>query len=239
MKFSRLEVDWVAENFPSLVFNKKINEFAGTLHFSATYDEKNNKVIYDPKGRDKNFIKCDYVIKIIFNATHYFQIIDIENKIKRIAKKKKIKDDYIHVNEDQSICLAGLQRFKELRQEIRKSDNKIEKIIYLAIQFFYHQTYVLKFNKEPWKGFIHGSTGIQQEVKERKQNLYIEKKKYYDEKVPLRLKKILEKGKIKANDRCPCGSGIKYKRCHYKEIQDVINTIGGVHLIKRFIQKRK
>ena len=239
MQFSQLEIDWVAKNFPDLRFNKKTNEFTGCLRFSATYDEKQDKVIFDPEHRDKNFIKCDYVIKITFNAKYYFQIIDTDNKIKKSSKKKKIKNDYIHINEDRSICLVGPQRFKELRKEIRKLDNKIEKIIYLAIQFFYHQTYVLKFNKEPWKGFIHGSRGIQQELQEQKQNLYTKKERYYNEQVSLKLKQILEKGKIKRNKKCPCGSDKKYKHCHYKEIQNIINTIGGFQLIKMFIQKKR
>ena len=65
----------------------------------------------------------------------------MEDRIRKSAKKKNIKRDYIHVNTDKSICIAGPERFKELKKEIQESENKFEKIIHIAIQFFYHQTY--------------------------------------------------------------------------------------------------
>ena len=124
-----------------------------------------------------------------------------------------------------------------MKEEIKKSDNKIEKIIYLAIQFFYHQTYVLNFKKEPWKGFSHGKKGIQEETQDKKNNLYKERKKYYKENISLELKNVLMKGKVGVNEKCPCGSKKKYKKCHYHKAQGAINAIGGWHLINSFNNK--
>ena len=236
MQLSELEIDWVKKSFPALSFNKKTEGFEGVLQFSASYNEQTKKVILGPNKKNDNFIKCSYKIKITHHTKFGFQIIDTEDKIRKVAKKKNINKNYIHVNEDKSICIAVPERFKELRKEIKESENKIKKIIHIAIQFFYHQTYVLRFGKEPWAGFPHGKRGIQQELKEKKQKLYEEKRRYYNENVSLEQKKILKIGKIRSNAKCPCGSGKKYKRCHSGAIQDTVNYIGGYHFIRDFIQ---
>ena len=239
MQFSESEINWLKNNFPELKFNQTNEEINGVLHFSASYDQQKDKVIFTPDKKDKTFIESSYKIKILFSSKHCFQIIDTEDIIRKSAKKKKINIDYIHINKGKyaSACIAGPERFKELKEEFKKSDNKIKKTIYLAIQFFYHQTYVLKFKKEPWKGFSHGKKGIQEEIQDRKNNLYNEKKRYYKENISSELKSVLIKGKVGVNEKCPCGSGKKYKKCHYHEVQNTINFIGGWHLINLFNNK--
>ena len=239
MQFSKLEIDWAKKSFPGLLLNRKTGEFKGMLQFSATHEKQTKNVIFNPDKKDENFIECCYRIRIVPHTEFGFQIIDVEDKIRKSAKRKTIDKDYIHVNADKSICFAGQERFKELKKEIQESENRLEKVIHLAIQFFYHQSYVLQFEKEPWAGFPHGKRGIQKELKEKKQKLYEEKREYYNKQVPLELKKILEKEKVKPNEQCPCGSGKKCKRCHYGKIQDVVNFIGGYHFIKDFVKDRK
>ena len=106
MRFSESEINWLKNNFPELKFNQINEEINGVLHFSASYDQQKKKVIFAPNKKDKNFIESSYKIQILFSAKHCFQIIDTENAVRKSAKKKKINNDYIHVNKDKSACIA-------------------------------------------------------------------------------------------------------------------------------------
>ena len=240
MKFSKYEIDWLDQNFPQLKYNGTI--IKGILSFSASYDEQKKKIIFDPTENNQNALRSKYKIKIAFPSKNDFKVFDVDNVIKTSAKKKRILKDYIHINLDQSMCITAPKRWKELKEEVESSENKIKKIITLIAQFLYHQTYVLKFRKEPWKGFAHGKRGINEEQIERHQKDFkkqIEKSRnYYDEHIPIEIKEIIQKGKIDRNVQCPCGSGKKYKRCHLHQVEMHLISAGGRRTINLFLKER-
>ena len=233
MFFRKHEINWLKEHFPNLKIDQEFWEINGTLDFTASYDAKQDKVILDCENYNNNTITGNYKIKIKFSTEEYFKIFDVENVIENFSKKKNIPRNYIHFSPDRSACIAGPIRWNEIKKDIKNSNNRVEKIIYLAIQFFYHQTYVLKFKKEPWKGFSHGQKGAYEEKIAKQRDLISKSKHYYDTKIPLDIKCML-KNKPNKNDQCPCGSGKKYKKCHLHQVEKHLISVGGRRTINLF-----
>ena len=74
-----------------------------------------------------------------------------------------------------------------------------------VIPFFYRLSYVEKFgtdisSNDHWEEYSHGDEGI---------------KEYFAEMINY------AKSNFGRNDLCPCGSGKKYKRCHFNDVEPI------------------
>ena len=234
MDISEDEENWLKKYFPDLKIDRKKKQILGTLNFTATYI--NDRVCLFPTSKDRNFIKDFYNIKIDFSDPISFPLVnDIDGKIKKEAKEKSTSNDFIHVNPDNSLCIALPHRIQELSQEIKRESKPLAYLFHKIIQFLYHQSYVLKFKQEPWEGHAHSDEGIMNYASENPNDCLknieflikkdeITAKKYRNAYISSqKISRALER-KIGRNKLCPCGSNKKYKRCHLDQVR-ILKTL--------------
>lgn len=124
-----------------------------------------------------------------------------------------------HINRDGSCCVGPNAKI------FRKLDNKISIIGWLeniVMPFFFDQVHKLENGEYRGKEYSHGSYGLIEDYKEW-WNLESE------EEVIVKLKLITNWVKYPRNEKCFCGSELKFKKCHltkstYKGIpKEVLN----------------
>ncbi len=119
----------------------------------------------------------------------------------------RIPNEY-HKLADGSLCLASRLR---LAAAIRTRPTLLEFFEDFVISYLYRYAYYEKFKKDPWPDLKHGLSGL---VRDYSKLLGVpagESCLSYLELLGLR--------KRVANKRpCPCGSGARVGRCHYRRL---------------------
>ena len=187
MIFSDTELKAVQNIYPDIFINDDKTKILGEFSFSAIYD--GDKLHPNPPCQTnyKVFGGC-YEIEIkLYDLNMYGlpKVFETSRKILKYAREKYIDPIDLHLNEDNSCCLSIF------------TDGEARNLtIYCFIteyvfSFFAWQAYLATFlEKPPWGEYSH-ITG-------------------YGEKIEEILKMMKITGR---NAPCPCGSGLKFKKC--------------------------
>ncbi len=159
----------------------------GTLEFCCFYDSNTEELIHD--SPDSNSISDSYEVKIDFKEDDVFgfpKVYETSGRIREYAETCDIELTDLHINkdEDDSCCLGIFPEYHWI--------SAYHFIFYKVIPFFYWQSHLRIKGHEPWRAYSHGDPGI------------IEALRFPVNEV------------LKAHNRnlpCPCGSGVKYKKC--------------------------
>ncbi len=219
--YSKEDSSFLKEHQSELRYDHSKKVLLGCLHFKA-------------KNFDKE-IEDHYEIEIDFNQTCPLPSVKETNgRIEQIAKKKNKNLVDLHVDTpDRMLCLCSRIKAFEYSEKFNISNSPIADFITdLIIPFFYSLSYFEKFNEYPFGELKHGIPGL---VKDMKDNLpiFLKYSDQYQEMKSTEFNnlinsyikqdtKLAEKckpisRKIGRNERCPCGSGIKYKKCHIEK----------------------
>lgn len=141
--------------------------------------------------------------KVVINFPNEFpncfpKVIETSNKIPRIADR--------HVNRDNTLCLAVLP------EELAICKNGISFKFFLdkvLIPHLARETYREQTGNYPDGEFGHGFEGVweyYEEILSQKNRVLIISE----------LEQIVDSNWPGRNSECPCGSGIKFKKCHQR-----------------------
>lgn len=177
----------ISKNYPALNCSLQRRMIWGTLSFSCSYDSRTSEIIYDDSL--DNYISDNYEIRIDFDQHDTFgfpKVFEDSGIIEEFAISNNIKLEDLHINKDnKNSCCLGI--FPEYRWS-----GAVAFIKDKVIPFFYWQSYMRIYDKEPWKAYSHFNKGI------------VEAMCFPPKEV--------SKG-YNRNKKCPCGSGLKYKKC--------------------------
>ena len=187
MTFSEKEFEDIRIYFQDIDFSKEKNRIFGELSFSAFYDGE--KLYLNPeKGQAHKYFNGYYEIEIHLSTSDIYglpKVYETGGKILNFANENNIEIKDMHLNGDKSCCL-GVFTPNEL--------NEMTLYKYITgpvFSFFAWQAYRMTFmEKPPWGEHPHCNWQL------------IQNKKI-----------LMEMFKCGRNDRCPCGSGRKFKNC--------------------------
>lgn len=182
------DIKEIAETYPDLNSSIRKHRIWGTLRFACSYSSTLNQLTYS--NEFENFIVDDYEIEIDFarlDSNGVPVVIERSQIVRSFAESNNLKLPDLHIYEDDSCCL-GI--FPEYHWQ-----GAVHFIQYKVIPFFYWQSFIRTFGREPWKALAHGISGI------REASLYFQ----------LNMKNAI-KGRNR-NQPCFCGSGKKTKHC--------------------------
>lgn len=153
------DMSFLEEHYPSLDFVEDSNIIAGVLYFDLTY-----------KGIK---IKDNYHIEIplhVKGKSILPKVRETKNKILKIAKRKGITKEDLHLNNQQGeLCLIIPPK-----EKIRYPNGfELEKFLYHIEEHLYWISFYERYEKPPWKEQAHGINGYVQ--------LYHEKHSYRPE----------------------------------------------------------
>lgn len=140
------ELEWLGINYPQLYYNAANAVISGPLNFSLSY-----------KGR---LISDCYNIEICLGNMRSRQelpsVFNTDNRIVKMAKRKKRSSDDFHINHDGSLCLILPQRFKEQYP----SGFTLPLFMNHLTNHLYWVTYFERYEQEPWAGEKHGVDAV-------------------------------------------------------------------------------
>ena len=132
----------------------------------------------------------------------------------------RIPSDF-HKNSDTSLCLAPPEEAKLKFLEEPTLNGFVKNVI---IPYFYSFIYLKKYNKMPYGDRSHGVEGLIE--------FYYEYFETQEIEVVLSLLCILADDSYKEKNYCPCGSGLKQKKCHGHELLSIKELFQQEYYIK-------
>ncbi len=204
MRLSQADIQRIQSNFPGLACDSEGRIVEGNLAFSAAYDGASGKmrIGWEIAGLEQASLLSDsFLIRMDFGETDpngWPLVYEIGGRCREIAAREGVDFADLHFYPDGRCCL-GIQYAPDRRLTA-------ETLIYdLIIPFFYRLSYVDRYGlvsarRDLWGEYAHGAEGYRQYERETL---------------------ALAAGNPGRNDPCPCGKGLKYKRCHLDEVESV------------------
>ncbi len=204
MNLPDTDLEWLASNFPELAYAPDDQRIAGELCFCAAFDRDSGqlKLGDTDEHRAIGTFLCD-AFKVRINLGHlgdngWPKVYEVGGRCIDIAEQNQCDMIDLHLFDDGACCL-GLNFAAERNLTVERFIRE------LVIPFFYCLSYTDRYGlnaarNDLWGEYSHGDAGVRE---------YQEEILQLDSTNPGR------------NQPCPCGSGLKYKRCHLDEVEAV------------------
>ncbi len=194
MKVTDEEIVTIENHFPDLFINTDRSKILGELSFDARYDGK--QLHLNPsKQKDGEVFHGYYEIAVLLNRLNVYglpSVFETGGKIIRFCQKNKIHPADLHLNRNGSCCLGIFTPVESANMTLYTF------IIEVVFSFFAWQAYATTYKKKaPWGEYSHAAWG------------FIEKNNDI----------LLSMQTAGRNDPCPCGSGLKFKKCCLDQFQ--------------------
>ena len=193
--------------FPGLTYDPETRAVEGILTFSATYDGTSGKLrigCEDSSDSERaSFLSDAFSIRVDLGETDangWPPVYETGGRYSEIADREGVDFADLHFYPDGRCCL-GIQYARGPRR--LTADALIDELL---VPFFYRLSYVDRYGlasarRDLWGEYAHGEEGYRQ----------------YESEI-LALASV----NPSRNDPCPCGKGVKYKRCHLNEVEEVM-----------------
>lgn len=194
---NKKDTEWISTQYPGLKIDIETKEIFGDIYLNRSYNGTTLTNIFTIK----------IILKFLPNML-LPKVYETSGKLQSIAKVLNVaKIEDIHVNSDNSLCLAIYGREQECFSEgfaiIEFFENCLEPYLFWI-------SYYEKFGKPPWKEYAHGSLGYLE--------LYAEDRLTFSkiqQKIPLKeFSKYLYHYDF-LNNKCLCGKNMSMNKCHY------------------------
>ena len=208
MNLIDIDINWLSSFFPSLLYMPEDEKIVGELSFCACYDKTTGKMKIELSGSDAGIRGADGFLCDVFEievrmGIEYIgrngwpAVHEVGGRCESIADSQGVKLIDLHLYSDTKSCCLGIRHSREMNLTIRRF------MCDIVIPFFYRLSYVDHFGIEAarenlWDEYSHGEEG------------YKEHKRDMDD---------IARRSNGRNKLCPCGSGIKYKKCCLDEVQ--------------------
>lgn len=207
LELTDVDVAWLRSAHPGLQFDAAAGNITGELSFCAAYDGAGGKLHIeggevDGRLREMDGFICDaFELHIALDSESasfrgWPKVYVVGGRAGSIAEKCGVEIRDLHVEEDSSCCL-GIRYTPERDRTLQRF---LEEIV---IPFFYRLSYTDRYGidaarSELWGEYAHGDAG------------------------GLQHRRAMAEFAARSEGRnrpCPCGSGLKYKRCCLPEVE--------------------
>ena len=204
MRITDADLDWLAEYAPGLRYDAAEETVTGALGFYAAYNRRSERLEYGNTAELRSlptFVADSFEIKIDLLDTQqngWPRLYETDGRGQEIAGRNDYERIDLHFFEDGACCL-GIRYAPERNPTLQRF------VLDLVIPFLYRLAYTDRHGLEAaredlWDEYSHGDEGHDEYIAEILQ---------------------IVGANPGRNDRCPCGSGEKYKRCHMDEVEAV------------------
>ena len=198
------DLEWLASNFPELAYAPDDQRIAGELRFCAGFDRDSGQLKLGDTGEHRAIgtFLCD-AFKVRIDLGHlgdngWPKIYEVGGRRFDIAEQNQCEMIDLHFYHNGACCLT-------LGSSAGRNPSLRRFILGLVIPFFYRLSYTDRYGltaakDDLWGEYSHGDTGVRE---------YLQEMLRIASNSPSR------------NQPCPCGGGLKYKRCHLDEVEAV------------------
>ena len=194
IQLDKRDIDWVLNRYPNMEYDSQHNHLFGELSFRREYQGTEIADVYN--------------VRVFFNHldkhTKLPKVICESDKIDKIAKKYKIDISDLHINPDQSFCLA----IEGEEKSFFEKDFTIQEFFINAVEGFLFQiSYFDRYGSFPWGEYAHGYLGHIEQFASGTISI----QKLFRRLTKEELAKALLTNR---QSRCLCGKGKKMRSCH-------------------------
>ena len=204
MKLRETDLEWLTENFPELAYAPDDQRIAGELCFCAAFDWDSGRLELGDTSAHRaiDTFLCDaFKVRIELSDLQengWPVVHEVGGRCVDIAEQNQCEMIDLHLFEDGACCLG-------LNFAVARNLTLERFILELVIPFLYRLSYTDRHGltaakTDLWGDYSHGDAGVRE----------------YEDDI-LRL----AGDNPGRNLSCPCGSGLKYKRCHLDEVEAV------------------
>lgn len=138
------EENWLKDNYPKLSYNRERSVIYGPFSIYHCYG-------------DKPSIKATFEIEVrlwlMKSRNEYPIVYNTDNRILKIARRKCLSRDDLHINYDGTLCLGLPEKFSEYFPR----GFYLEDLFSILSSFFYWIAYYERYDEAPWIAERHGS----------------------------------------------------------------------------------
>ena len=201
-------IEWYLLNYDFYLEEQKfICSNYPQLHYKETEDGELiliGNLDFQAVYKKKN-ISASYTLIVSFPS-------DYPKNLPIINETRNKIDPEFHTNYDGTLCLGVVTEIMEIFNQKPTIENFIESIL---IPYLYaHASYKL-YGIMPWGERSHGKQGIVE--------YYSELFNVNDTNLIIKFLQIFQNNDYRGHLPCPCGSGLKFKKCHSPLIFSGIN----------------
>ena len=204
MNLRDTDLEWLGSNFPELTYVQGEGRIGGSLRFCAAFHRDSGQLRLGDTDEQRAIgtFLCD-AFKVRFDLNRvgvngWPKVYEAGGRRWDIAEQNQCDMIDLHFYEDGACCLTlsfTTGRYLALERFIPE----------LVVPFFYRLAYIDRYGlsaarEDLWGEYSHGDAGVRE---------------YQGEILQLA---DTNPGR---NRHCPCGSGLKYKRCHLDEVEAV------------------
>ena len=210
LRLGERDLLWLECFFPSLRYEADRRIVIGELSFCASYDVSEGHVRIERLEHDSDLRASCYQICDVFDiemrldeqsvsSGSWPAVYEVGGRWENIAEKHGLNDSDLHMVSNGKCCL-GIRWSVERKLSLERFLQSI------VIPFFYRLAYVefrgpTAAKRDLWPEYSHGKTGCQEHLEHM-----------------LRIDAM----HLGRNQKCGCGSGVKYKQCCSDEVVKAI-----------------
>ena len=101
VKLNKNEIEWLRNNYPQMIYDEERSVIAGLFSINHKYNGINIKDCFNIEVR----------LYAMRNREEYPKVYNTDGRIQKIAKRKNMKIQDLHVYSDNSLCLGLPARF--------------------------------------------------------------------------------------------------------------------------------
>ena len=140
------EIEWLRNNYPQMIYDEERSVIAGLFSINHKYNGINIKDCFNIEVR----------LYAMRNREEYPKVYNTDGRIQKIAKRKNMKIQDLHVYSDNSLCLGLPARFYEYYPE----GFNLQFFFKHLSEHLYWVAYYERYNKSPWPAELHGDDAM-------------------------------------------------------------------------------
>ncbi len=146
VKLNDKEIGWLRNNYPQMVYDEVRSVISGLFYINHCY-----------KGITiKDRFKIEIRLYAMKDREEYPVVYNPDGRILKIAKRKNMKNEDLHVYTNNSLCLGLPARFYEYYPngfDLQTSFKHLSEHLYWV-------AYYERYNKAPWPAELHGDDAV-------------------------------------------------------------------------------
>ena len=141
------EIDWLRVNFPRLTYDQISNSISGRIDIDMHY-------LDNPVIKDSYYVRIDMTVMTTRNKLP--DVYNTDNRIINAAKKKGKSIADFHIDANGKLCMMFPLKFSKFYP---KGFDIASFMAHLSSHLYWVSYYEL-YNKEPWRGELHGGAAL-------------------------------------------------------------------------------
>ncbi len=146
VRLTDVEIEWLRIHHPQMVYDEKRSVISGLFSIDHKYKGKAIKDSFQMEVRL-------YAMK---SRGEYPCVYNSDGRIQKIAKRKKMRNEDLHIYGDNKLCLGLNARF----EEYYPNGFNLQDFSQRLAEHLYWVAYYERYNKAPWPAELHGDDAI-------------------------------------------------------------------------------